>query len=237
MEKEVKEIILVRHGESVYNKLGKFTGWTDCDLTLDGMKQAVAAGRILKEKGYNFDVAYSSVLKRATHTLDLILEEMQLGQVKINRCWMLNERCYGALEALGRTDAVVKYGEETIKKCRQDYYFRPPSIRQNNRDLGSEELSPVSESMYDAATRVLSCWQKRIIPDVAGGKRVLVVAHGDILRLLTGHLKGLAAGEIAEMPPFPNAVPIVYTLDDTCGLVNHVLLTGTEEIPAVATRL
>ncbi len=227
------KVVLVRHGESEHNLADKFTGWVDCDLTEEGVNQAKEAGRILREKGYSFEVAYTSILKRANHTLDCILNEMQHKKIPIIRSWMLNERRYGALEDLSRSEARVRYGAETVRLCNQDYYFRPPFGEDGDRDGACQKtdtgLLPKTESMSDAAARALSYWNSSILSDVVQGKNVLIVAHGNILRLLLSCLKGIKGSDLANLPIFPHAIPVVWEFDSNLILTNHYPLMTSEK--------
>jgi 2,3-bisphosphoglycerate-dependent phosphoglycerate mutase len=219
----------MRHGESQYNVLKKFAGWLDCELTDEGMAQARRAGRILRSHGYAFDLAYSSMLKRAANTLRIVLDEMDMFSVPCQRSWRLNERHYGGFDGLTLEEAQATFGQETIRLCRENFEFRPPVSKETH--LGSTNrtsqtsIVPECESMRDASERCQAFWSDVIKPEVSTGSRVLVVAHGEILRLLTGRLIGMSESEIVRAPVIPNATPWVFELGDDLQVCNHRLLT------------
>ncbi|HXN15958.1 MAG TPA: 2,3-diphosphoglycerate-dependent phosphoglycerate mutase [Usitatibacter sp.] len=217
----MKKVVLLRHGESVWNKENRFTGWTDVDLTPKGIEEARAAGRLLLAQGYDFDVAFTSVLKRAIRTLNFVLEEMDRLWIHDDKDWRLNERHYGALQGLNKAETAAKFGEEQVLLWRRSYDVRPPALapgdeRDAARDrryaaLKPEEI-PRTECLKDTVARVLPFWRERIAPRVAAGSRVLVAAHGNSLRALIKHFDALS-DEAIVTENVPTGVPLVYEFD------------------------
>lgn len=215
------KLVLLRHGESVWNRENRFTGWTDVDLSAKGVEEAHEAGRLLKQGGYTFDVAFTSVLKRAIRTLWTVLDDMDLMWVPVQRDWRLNERHYGALQGLNKAETAAKFGEAQVKVWRRSYATPPPPLaaddeRYPGKDrryagLSSSEL-PLTESLRDTVARFVPYWQSAIAPQVAAGRRVLIAAHGNSLRALVKHLDGISEEEIVELN-IPTGVPLVYELD------------------------
>lgn len=232
------KIVLVRHGESVWNKENRFTGWTDVDLSEKGVEEARKAGRLLKENGYTFDVAFTSVLKRAINTLHIILEEMDLLWIPEYKDWRLNERHYGALQGLNKAEMAEKYGEEQVKIWRRSYDVPPPPLERTDprypgfdpryRDLKPEQI-PLSESLKDTVARVLPCWHEVIAPTIKQGKRVIISAHGNSLRALVKYLDNISDQDIVELN-IPTGIPLVYELDSELKPVNRYYLGDPEEI-------
>ena len=223
------KLVLVRHGESVWNKENKFTGWTDVDLSEKGIEEAKEAGKILKEKGYTFDIAYTSVLKRANHTLDLILKELDLN-IKINYSWHLNERHYGALQGLNKKETADKYGEEQVHLWRRSYDIKPPALSDEDeryismKDKYSEYI-PHTECLKDTIERVIPYWNSEVMPSIKSGKKVIIVAHGNSLRGLIKHLDNINDSDIVSLE-IPTGNPLVYELDDDLKPINHYYLKG-----------
>ena len=225
------KLVLVRHGESEWNLENKFTGWTDVDLSENGIKEAKEAGIVLKEKGFTFDVAYTSVLKRANHTLDLILKELNL-QIPINYSWRLNERHYGALQGLNKDETKAKYGEEQVKLWRRSADVRPPELTKDDprypgndskyKDLTEEEL-PLTENLIDTIERVTEYWESDIAPTIKKGKNVIIVAHGNSLRGLVKYLDNLSNEEVIKLE-IDTGRPICYELDDNLKPIKHYYL-------------
>ena len=214
-------LVLLRHGESEWNQANRFTGWTDMDLTARGREEATQAGRLLRSAGFDFDVAYTSVLKRAIRTLWLVLDEMDRMWLPVHSCWQLNERHYGALQGLNKEEIGARFGEEQLKRWRRSYEVRPPELdAQDERYPGHDrryrhlrpDQIPVSESLRDTAMRLWPCWQHSIAPALREHQRVLVVAHGNSLRALIKHLDQVSEEEIVHVE-VPLGVPIVYELD------------------------
>ena len=223
----MKKLVLVRHGESVWNLENKFTGWTDVDLSEQGVKEAHDAGKLLKKKGYKFDVAYTSVLKRANHTLDIILEELKLD-IPVNYSWRLNERHYGALQGLNKDETREKYGEEQVKIWRRSYDVRPPELTNDDERYQSmlksyKEYVPHTECLKDTIERVIPYWNESIVSDLKDDKKVIIVAHGNSLRGLIKYLDNISDEEIVNLE-IPTGKPIVYELDDNLKPIKHYYL-------------
>ena len=218
----MKQLVLLRHGESTWNQENRFTGWTDVGLSEKGVREALAAGRVLRQDGYVFDVAYTSVLKRAIKTLWLALEEMDLMWIPVYNSWRLNERHYGALQGLNKAETAERHGMEQTQLWRRSYDVRPPALtpddpRHPGRDpryarLRPEEL-PLTECLKDTVARFLPYWHDTIVPAVRAGQRVLIAAHGNSLRALVKYLDGITDDKIAGLN-IPTGIPLVYELDD-----------------------
>lgn len=225
-------VVLLRHGESTWNKENRFTGWKDVDLSEKGLAEAKEAGRLMKEAGLTFDVAYTSVLKRAIKTLNVALEEMDLLWLPVIKSWRLNERHYGALQGLNKAETAAKHGEEQVKIWRRSYDIPPPPLspddeRYSGRDpryaaLKPEEI-PASESLKDTVARFLPYWHETIAPAIAGGQRVLIAAHGNSLRALVKYLDDVSDRDIVELN-IPTGIPLVYELDDRLKPIRHYYL-------------
>lgn len=215
------KIVLIRHGESTWNKENRFTGWTDVPLSDKGVSEAAEAGRLLKKEGYVFDMAYTSVLKRAIKTLWCVLEEMDMMWIPVERSWQLNERHYGALQGLNKAETAAKYGEDQVKIWRRSYDVRPPLLdvadeRYPGRDpryagLTPEQL-PLGECLADTVERVIPFWANVVAPAVKQGRRLIVAAHGNSIRALVKYLDNVSDDEITELN-IPTGVPLVYELD------------------------
>lgn len=216
------KLVLLRHGESVWNKENLFTGWTDVDLSEKGVTEAHEAGRALKAQGYSFDIAYTSLLKRAIRTLWLVLDEMDLMWIHVIRDWRLNERHYGALQGLNKAETAAKYGDEQVKIWRRSYDIRPPVLSEDDprfpasdpryKNLSKDQL-PLTECLKDTVARFLPCWHDTIAPAIRTGRRVLIAAHGNSLRALVKFLDRVPDAEIVELN-IPTGIPLVYELDD-----------------------
>jgi 2,3-bisphosphoglycerate-dependent phosphoglycerate mutase len=214
-------LVLLRHGESEWNKANRFTGWTDVDLTDYGRGQALQAGRCLRDNGFEFDVAYTSVLKRAIRTLWMALDEMDRMWIPIHTCWRLNERHYGALQGLNKAEIAAEFGEDQLRQWRRSFEVRPPKLEVTDehypgrdrryRHLRPDEL-PVSESLKDTAFRLWPCWQHSISVALRQRETVLVVAHGNSLRALVKYLDAISDIDIADLE-IPMGIPLVYNLD------------------------
>ena len=234
----MRKIVLLRHGESVWNKENRFTGWKDVDLTPKGVEEARAAGRLLAAEGYDFDFTFTSVLKRAIRTLNIALEEMDRLWLPVERDWRLNERHYGALQGLNKADMAAKFGEEQVLVWRRSYDIPPPPLeagdeRDASRDrryaaLAPEQI-PRSECLKDTVERVVPYWKERIAPRVARGERVLVSAHGNSLRALIKYFDGMSdAAIVAEN--VPTGIPFVYELDDSLRAQRRYYLGDPEAV-------
>jgi 2,3-bisphosphoglycerate-dependent phosphoglycerate mutase len=236
----MKKLVLIRHGESEWNKENRFTGWTDVDLSEKGLREAREAGRLLKEEGYEFDIAYTSVLKRAIRTLWLVLDEMDLMWIPIINSWRLNERHYGALQGLNKAEMAAKYGEDQVLIWRRSYDIRPPALDPSDerypghdrryRDLTPEQL-PLTECLKDTVERFLPLWHETIAPTVKSGKRVLIAAHGNSLRALVKYLDGISDQDIVGLN-IPTGIPLVYELEDDLKPIRSYYLGDQEAIAA-----
>jgi 2,3-bisphosphoglycerate-dependent phosphoglycerate mutase len=231
-------LILLRHGESIWNKEDRFTGWTDVDLSARGITEAKEAGRTLREKGYLFDVAFTSVLKRAIRTLWLVLDEMDLMWIPVYRSWRLNERYYGALQGLNKMEMAVKVGEEQVHMWRRGYDVRPPSLdKTDKRYPGNdpkyrelcENVLPLTESLKDTIARCVPYWHDVIAPTLKSGKHVIVSAHGNSLRALVKYLDSIGDDEIVNLN-IPTGIPLVYELDKDLKPLKHYYLGNADDI-------
>ncbi len=232
------QVVLLRHGESVWNEENLFTGWTDVDLSEHGKTEAIEAGRVLHEQGLIFDIAFTSVLKRAIWTLWLVLDQMELMWIPVQRDWRLNERHYGALQGLNKSETVRKFGEVQVHLWRRSYDTRPPALdkddpRHPRHDARYSALSenelPATECLKDTLERFLPCWQDQIMPAVRSGKRVLIVAHGNSLRALVKYLDGVSDADIVDIN-IPTGIPLVYELDENMKPVRHYYLGDSERV-------
>ena len=227
------KLVLIRHGESLWNLENKFTGWTDVDLSETGLKEARLAGKILKENGFTFDIAYTSVLKRAIRTLWIVLHEMDLMWIPINKSWKLNERHYGALQGLNKAETAEKYGEEQVHKWRRFVNVKPPELTRDDpryagheikyRDLNEDQI-PLTENLADTEKRVLEEWSENIVPDLKAGKKVIISAHGNTLRALVKYLDNISSDDIASLN-IPTGTPLVYELDEDLRPITHYYLS------------
>ncbi len=214
------KLVLVRHGQSTWNLENLFTGWVDVDLSVLGCEEARAAGRLLRDQGFEFDQAFTSVLKRAIRTLWIMLDEMDRMWIPVERDWRLNERHYGALQGLDKAETAAKFGADQVKIWRRSYDVPPPALAADDprhpkfdpRYRGTSAALPVTESLKDTLARVEPCWRERIVPALAAGRNVLIVAHGNSLRALVKMLDGISDAEIVEFN-IPTGVPILYELD------------------------
>lgn len=239
------KIVLLRHGESLWNKENRFTGWTDVDLSEKGVSEALSAGKLLKEQGFSFDIAYTSVLKRAIRTLWIVLDEMDLMWVPVIRSWRLNERHYGALQGLNKSDTAAKYGEQQVLIWRRSYDTPPPELEKNDqrhpkldpryKDIDPKEL-PATESLKLTVDRFLPLWKETIAPAIKQGKKVIITAHGNSLRALVKHLDKMSEADILELN-IPTGVPLVYELDEKLKPVKHYYLGDQETIAKAMQRV
>lgn len=230
------KLVLIRHGESQWNKENRFTGWTDVPLSPKGVEEASTGGKLLKEDGYVFDVAYTSVLKRAIKTLWLVLEEMDLMWIPVHRRWQLNERHYGALQGLNKAETLKKHGEEQVKLWRRSYDTPPPALEQSDerypgkdpryKDLTEQQL-PVTECLKDTVERFLPLWNDEIAPRIKKGDRVVIAAHGNSLRALVKYLDNISDEEIVSLN-IPTGIPLVYELDENLKPIKHYYLGDPE---------
>ncbi|WP_196593477.1 2,3-diphosphoglycerate-dependent phosphoglycerate mutase [Pectinatus sottacetonis] len=232
------KLVLVRHGESEWNQKNLFTGWTDVDLTEKGREEASTAGIWLKKKDFDFDICYTSYLKRAIHTLNIVLDEMDRVWLPIEKTWKLNERHYGALQGLNKAKTAEKYGEEQVKIWRRSFDVCPPLLTKDDdrnpalmpayRKVDNEEL-PLGESLKDTIARVVPYYEENVLRDMKQGKRVLIVAHGNSLRALVKILDNLSEKEIVSVN-IPTGVPLVYEFDDDWYVKNKYYLGDPEMI-------
>ena len=226
------KLVLVRHGQSIWNLENRFTGWTDVPLSEKGVKEAQEAGMVLKEKGFTFDLAFTSVLKRAEDTLDYILKEMDLSDIEIRHSWRLNERHYGALQGLNKDETKKKYGEEQVKLWRRSADVRPPALTKEDerypghdpkyKDLTEEEL-PTTENLIDTIHRVITYWNSDIKQELEQGKQVIIVAHGNSLRGLMKYLDNMSDEEVMNLE-IETGNPICYELNDDLTPIRHYYL-------------
>ena len=232
------KVVLLRHGESVWNKENRFTGWTDVDLSGKGIEEAKKSGQILQKEGYTFDVAYTSVLKRAVRTLWITLDEMDLMWIPVYRSWRLNEKHYGALQGLNKSETAEKYGEEQVLLWRRAYDVRPPALEESDsrhpiHDMRYKGLDkkdvPATECLKDTVARFLPYWHDDIVPVLKSGKRVLIVAHGNSLRALVKYLDNVSNEAIVRLN-IPTGIPLVYELDEGLNAVKHYYLGDPEEV-------
>lgn len=234
----MKKLVLLRHGESTWNKENRFTGWTDVDLTEKGTEEAIKAGNLLKEKGFVFEKAYTSYLKRAIKTLNIVLDRMDLDWIAVEKTWRLNEKHYGALQGLNKSETAEKYGEEQVKIWRRSYDIAPPALRKDDprnprldiRYMGIQgEHLPLTEALKDTVERSLPYWKEVIAPSLQHFGQILVVAHGNSLRGIIKYLKNISDEEIVTLN-LPTAVPYVFEFDDELNLQQDYFLGDPEEI-------
>ena len=231
-------LVLLRHGQSAWNLENRFTGWTDVDLTEAGRAEALTGAKQLKAEGFGFDVAYTSVLKRAIRTLWITMDELDQMWIPVHRSWRLNERHYGALQGLNKAETATQHGEAQVKLWRRSFDVPPPALTESDprhpgrdpryKDVPKSEL-PLTESLKDTIARVLPLWNEQIAPAIKGGRRVLIAAHGNSLRALVKHLDGLTAEQIMEVN-IPTGVPLVYELDGNLRPLGSRYLGDQEKI-------
>jgi 2,3-bisphosphoglycerate-dependent phosphoglycerate mutase len=232
------KLVLLRHGESTWNKENRFTGWTDVDLSEQGRIEAERAGEVLKGGGYTFDCAFTSVLKRAIRTLWIVMDEMDLMWIPVENSWRLNERHYGALQGLNKAETAAKFGDNQVKVWRRSYDIPPPELEATDerfpgndpryRSVAPDEL-PRTECLKDTVERMLPYWHQSIAPAVVQGKRVIVAAHGNSLRALVKYLDNVSEQEIVGLN-IPTGIPLVYELDDALHPLKHYYLGDPEAI-------
>ncbi len=227
----MRKIVLVRHGQSEWNLENRFTGWTDVDLSANGLVEARRAGEILRDHGYSFDVAYTSVLKRAIRTLWIILDQMNLMWIPVHNSWMLNERHYGALQGLNKAETAANYGEEQVHLWRRSVDARPPALELNDpRYDGLDpkyknilDQIPLTENLADTEERVLNYWHQVIKSSVLSSQKIIISAHGNTIRGLIQYLDNIPSDGIADLN-IPTGIPLVYELDDDCKPIKHYYL-------------
>jgi 2,3-bisphosphoglycerate-dependent phosphoglycerate mutase len=234
------KLVLIRHGESQWNQENRFTGWQDVDLSEKGRAEALKGGGALKDRGFKFDVAYTSVLKRAIHTLDFVLNQVDQVWLPVHKEWRLNERHYGALQGLNKAETAAKHGEEQVKIWRRSYDTPPPAMDVNDprhpshdpryKGVPAKEL-PSGESLKDTVARFLPLWKNTIAPEITAGKNVLIVAHGNSLRALMQHLENMTPDEIMGVN-MPTGIPMVYELDKDFKVLKKEFVGDPEEVKA-----
>jgi 2,3-bisphosphoglycerate-dependent phosphoglycerate mutase len=234
----MKQVVLLRHGESTWNKENRFTGWTDVDLSEKGIAEAKSAGEVLRKEGFVFDLAFTSVLKRAIRTLWLVLDEMDLMWIPVDNSWRLNERHYGALQGLNKSEMAAKFGEDQVLIWRRSYDIRPPALEKSDErypgndriynDLDSKDI-PVTECLKDTVARFLPYWHEQIAPVIKSGKRVIIAAHGNSLRALVKYLDNIADDKIVSLN-IPTGLPLVYELNDNLKPINSYFIGDPEEV-------
>ena len=230
------KLVLIRHGESTWNLENRFTGWTDVDLTPTGVSQAMSAGKLLKAEGYEFDLCYTSVLKRAIHTLWYALDEMDRTWLPVQKSWRLNERHYGALQGLNKGETAQKFGDEQVLVWRRSYDTPPPALEAQDprcergdrryADLDPAQV-PLTECLKDTVARVLPFWNDTMAPAIRSGQRILVAAHGNSIRALVKYLDNISDGDIVGLN-IPNGIPLVYELDADLKPIRHYYLGDAE---------
>lgn len=234
----MKKFIILRHGESVWNKENRFTGWKDVELSPLGREEAVRCGRVLKAEGFQFDLAFTSVLKRAIHTLDTVMNETDHAWLPVEKAWRLNERNYGALTGLNKAETAAKHGEAQVKIWRRSYATPPPPLAKDSKDHPANdrryanvprELLPDCEALKQTVERVLPYWNERLVPEIKAGKRLLIAAHGNSIRALLKHLENMSEDAIMEVN-IPTAVPLEIALNDDMSFASKRYLGDADEI-------
>jgi 2,3-bisphosphoglycerate-dependent phosphoglycerate mutase len=234
------KLVLIRHGQSIWNLENRFTGWTDVDLSIKGLEEARQAGRILKKNGYNFDIAFTSVLKRAIRTLWIALDEMDIMWIPVYKSWHLNERHYGALQGLNKAETAEKYGEDQVQIWRRSVDVRPPALERSDKryeatdpkygELKDSEF-PLTENLEDTEKRVLKYWYEAIAPVIKSKKKVIISAHGNTIRALVKYLDNIPGDGIVSLN-IPTGIPLVYELDDNLKPIRHYYLGQEGELPS-----
>jgi len=234
------KIVLIRHGESTWNKENRFTGWTDVDLSEKGVQEAEVGGETLKKEGYLFDVAFTSTLRRAIRTLNIVLDKIDQMWLPVNRSWRLNERHYGALQGLNKSETAALHGEQQVAIWRRSYDIPPPPLKDDDArhpsksrmyEALSPDVLPKAECLKDTVDRFLPYWHDSIVPQIRSGKRVLIAAHGNSLRALVKYLDNISEAEIVELN-IPTGIPLVYELDANLRPVKHYYLADEEAVKA-----
>jgi len=231
-------LVLLRHGQSVWNKENRFTGWTDVDLSEKGIEEARQAGQALKGQGVVFDLAFTSVLKRAIRTLWIVQDEMDLMWIPVHRSWRLNERHYGALQGLNKAETAARFGEDQVHAWRRSYEVRPPALEESDERFPGKDPRyaslapgevPRTECLKDTVDRFLPYWRERIVPEITSGNRVLIAAHGNSLRALVKHLEAMSEDQVVGLN-IPTGIPLVYDLDRDLSVLDKRSLGDPEEI-------
>ena len=240
MSQDTMQLVIVRHGESEWNKLNLFTGWTDVDLTETGRAEAAAGGKALADEGFDFDVCYTSQLKRAIHTLNIILDQLDRNWLPVHKSWKLNERHYGALQGLNKADAAAEHGDEQVLIWRRSFDVQPPALKPGDerdphvqemyREIPADEL-PYTECLKDCIARAWPYFEENILPDMKAGKRVLIAAHGNSLRSLVMKFEKMTPEQILKVN-IPTGVPLVYTFDKDMNVLEKRYIGDPETIAA-----
>lgn len=239
------KLVLLRHGQSQWNLENKFTGWTDVDLSEKGVKEATLAGKTLIKENLAFDIVFTSVLKRAIHTTQIVLDKMNLHWLPVIKAWQLNERHYGALQGLNKVETSQKYGEDQVFIWRRSFDIQPPALEKtDNRYPGndprytqlSEEELPVTESLKETIARVLPYWHKNIVPEIKIGKNVLISAHGNSIRALIKYLDDVSEKEITQLN-IPTGIPLIYELDENLRPIKHYYLGDEDAVNAAISQV
>jgi 2,3-bisphosphoglycerate-dependent phosphoglycerate mutase len=234
----MKKVVLIRHGESVWNKENRFTGWTDVDLTEKGVEEAHKAGQYLKKEGFQFEKAYTSYLKRAVKTLNVVLDEMDLDWIPVEKTWRLNEKHYGMLQGLNKAETAAKYGDEQVLVWRRSYDVPPLPLGKEDKRSPLQDLRykgvnendlPLTESLKDTVERILPYWNNTIVPEMKNFSQVIIAAHGNSLRGIIKHLKNISDEQIVNLN-LPTAIPYVFEFDDAMNLQKDYFLGDPEEI-------
>lgn len=239
------KVVLLRHGESEWNLANRFTGWTDVDLTEKGMQEAKAAGKVLKEEGFTFDIVFTSVLKRALKTMWIALEEMDLLWIPFVKNWRLNERHYGGLQGLNKAETAAEHGEEKVLIWRRSYDIPPPELEKTDdrypgndpryADMDPKDV-PTTECLKDTVDRFLPFWHESIAPTIKSGKKVLIAAHGNSLRALVKYLDNMSEEDIIKLN-IPTGMPLVYELDEDLKPIKHYYLGDEEAVKAAMNKV
>ena len=239
----MKELVLIRHGQSIWNLENRFTGWVDVDLSDRGLREARDAGKTMLSKGYRFDVAMTSLLKRSIRTLWLILDEMDQMHLPVKTDWRLNERHYGALQGLDKKETALRHGDDQVLKWRRGYAIRPPALEADDPQHPSQDPKysgitrlPDTESLADTLERVTKWWEERLAPELKADRRVLVVAHGNSLRAMVKFLQGLSEDEIMQYN-IPTGIPLVFRLNDALEVVDHEYLADEAALSAAVSEV
>jgi 2,3-bisphosphoglycerate-dependent phosphoglycerate mutase len=232
------KIVLIRHGESLWNKENRFTGWVDVDLSLQGVSEAHVAGKVLKQEGFSFDLAFESVLKRVTHTLEIVLDELSEKNIEVRKSWKLNERHYGSLQGLNKSEMATKYGEDQVKIWRRGYDVAVPPLSKNSpmypgsdplyADLNESEI-PLSENLKNVVERVVPYWNDEIIPEMKKGRKIIVAASGNSLRAIVKYVEKISDNDIVNFN-FPTGIPMVYEFDENLNLVSKAFIGDPEVV-------
>ncbi len=236
------KIILLRHGESVWNKKGLFTGWTDVNLTKQGVNEAQEAGREFKKRGLKFDLAFTSLLIRASRTLNIVLRELRPAKTEVIVDWRLNERHYGNLQGLNKKEMAEKFGEKQVLIWRRSYGIRPPKIDSNNKfnQIGDPKYKgikvPEAESLKDVVARVIPFWRNKVVPQIKAGKKIIIVASGNSLRAIIKYLDKVPEKEISGLN-IPTGIPLVYELDNKLKPLKHYYLADAKKIKAAISKV